>query len=478
MPAQSGVAFENLSQKNVANGAQQMPTNSQIVERPENGQDTPRLQRRPSPADASPGTTPVFFHSHTLGLSGAETAPKIRGSSHTGPTLNGYHDNGPTNNPTTLAIAAGKRRGGAWGLPALIRPLPVRQRKKPKQPRLLPHFPALVEFVYNHRWATGEQVQMRFPERPRCKRTRQYQLANLVQLGYLALAPVRSTSPNFDYVYCTTAKGIRLIRETYEQRGLEWAGMPTESRKPYGMALDSILHELLLTEFDLDVWRTLGEREDIRHVMHERRYFRKEKQLTYVHNGRTCRVKPDSGILVRYPVPTPRLLLHFIELDNGTLSSARTRQKYRLYDAWSRSTEGESYLRQLFHAYGSPNQEPTWRLLMIAHDKNKPGGDSRRLLDLFTQTLELPTAMRERVWLTTAENLQAAHESPAPLAAPIWLRARDARPWMGEYRAYMARLPKGRGQKPFAAQRKFVSERLSQLPLHSLFLFTASQQTA
>jgi hypothetical protein len=372
-----------------------------------------------------------------------------------------------------------KRRGfgSAWDLPALIRPLPLRQRQRPKRPRLLPHFPAIVEFVYDHRWATGEQVQWRFPELLNSPKTKDNHLANLVQLGFLAVAPVRSTSPNFPYVYSATTKGVRLIADTYREHGLTWAGAKTETVKAQGMALVSILHEVLLTEFDLAVWRTQQGIGSIKRLMMERRYFRCDRQLQFYEGGQTQRLKPDGGFLMRNE-ETGRLLMHFIELDNGTLSAAKTRRKYQLYDSWSRSPEGGKYLGEHFAKFGATSSEPNWRLLMIAHAKDREGGNERRLLDLLAQTLDLPTAMRERIWLTTAEKLRNCHELKEPLTRPIWLRARDARPWIGEYRQFMRKLRQEKRHQRFAAQRKFVAEWLSDFREHPLFSLTASHQAA
>ncbi|MCA9093703.1 MAG: hypothetical protein KDA68_09470, partial [Planctomycetaceae bacterium] len=119
--------------------------------------------------------------------------------------------NGVENDATSATTSRGERerlRTG-WELPELIRPLPRRRRVcAAKPPRLLPHHPALLEYIYLSRFATASQVQRRFSTWLRSARTTQWQLANLVKLGLLATAPVRSTSPNFPYVYFTTGMGV------------------------------------------------------------------------------------------------------------------------------------------------------------------------------------------------------------------------------------------------------------------------------
>lgn len=51
--------------------------------------------------------------------------------------------------------------------------------------------------------------------------------------------------------------------------------------------------------------------------------------------------------------------MHLTELDNGTLSAARTRRKYHHSDTWSRSSEAGNYLAELFARFGAVDQEPT-----------------------------------------------------------------------------------------------------------------------
>lgn len=443
----------------------------------ENGQVAQQTRRRPAAADAWLRTTPGFFHSHALGLAGPQGAPKTRGSS-SRPTPNGDHDNGSLNGLTALRTTRQRRQPRtAWDLPELIRPLPVRRSPCPKRPRVLVHYPAVVEYVFGSRLATASQIRRRFPDYLGPERTAQYQLANLVHLGYLATASVRSTSPNFPFVFLATGRGVGLVRKTYAALGRPWTAAPTEQARAQGQSLDSILHELLLTEFDLAVASTLKHREDLARLFSERRYFRRNKQLRFFHQGRLHRVIPDAGFLLRQAFPTPgrpdvpraSLLLHLVELDNGTMSLARIREKYGEYARWAGSDAGRDYLHRLYQEYGATARTDNFRLLVIAHDKARGEGDRRRLVDLFGQALALPSPMRDRIWLTTVEDLKRHQDDRAPLDAAIWLRLRDARPWLPRYREELATLPPTRVSAYYAFQRRFVGPRLADLPRHPLF---------
>jgi hypothetical protein len=446
------------------------------VERPENGPVNQQKRRRPRQADAfQRATGGDLSPSHPLGPKGVQSTLKCRRQSPSRTTPNSDHPNGSPNGLTARATARVGERRTAWQLPELIRPLPVRRHQITKRPRLLPHYAAMVEFVYQSRFATGGQIQQRFGDYLLSQRTAQYQLANLVQLGYLKTAPVRSTSPNFPYVYYASRGGVQAVADAYRQLGLSPRLTAGEFTKPQGVALDSLLHELLLTQFELSVWKSLRSRGDLRCLLRERRYFRRGRQLAFADQGVTRHVIPDAGFLLQMNSQTSgrfkaatSLLLHFVELDNGTMSPSRIADKYRQYSLWAESNEADRYLTHLYHEHGENTAKAGFRLLLIAHANLAPGGDQRRLIDLLLPALELPSAMRDRIWLTTAEQLRLQEHSPAPLSAPIWLRARDAKRWMADYRGYLVGLPGG-ALKQSAEKRQYIAERIAKMPLHSLF---------
>ena len=70
--------------------------------------------------------------------------------------------------------------------------------------------------------------------------------------------------------------------------------------RPNGVALPSILHELLTTEFDLAVWKTIENRGDLARLFVERRLLpaRQATRFSSTH-GRVHRVVPDSGFLLQ-----------------------------------------------------------------------------------------------------------------------------------------------------------------------------------
>ena len=320
------------------------------------------------------------------------------------------------------------------------------------------------------RFATASQVQRRFPNWLRTSRTTQWQLANLVQLGFLATTPVRSTSPNFPFVYFATGRGVRLVNETYAAHHLDMTYPVGEGRKASGVAVDSILHELLLTEFELAVKQTVESRPDLALLATERRYFRQERQLRFYQAGRSRRVIPDAGFMIRVGnagVGTSQnnslaTILNFVELDNGTMPPGRVLEKLQQYAAWSTSESGQKYLQQAYGLHRTFVPQFGFRLLIVVHDKQRPDGDERRLAALFQQALELPAAMRDRLWFATAADLKSRQHQSPPLADEIWYRGRDAKGWLRDY----LRLPE---QNANGLRRQFVAGQLLALPRHPLF---------
>jgi hypothetical protein len=371
----------------------------------------------------------------------------------------------------TTAIGTAREREGrrrprtAWELRELIRPLPVRRHPTARRPR--PHVfdPALVEWVYESRFATVAQLQQRFPERLKSQRTAQRHVQRLMQLQLLAPAPVRSTGPNFPLVVYATGRGIRLIRDTYAKLGKYWNGPRTEDGKAQGLALDSILHEVLLTEFDVRLQRSLEARNDLMLLKRERRYFRRDRQLTYERQGRRQRIIPDAGYLAVVETGRGRELLPLmlLEFENGTHSVAKLRRKLKRYQHWTEQAAAE-YLQRVYAAYGEP-QKRSFRLLFVAHDKHGNVTDERRLLDLLVQVLQLPRALRDSIWLTTAAELAELPEEADLSEAPIWWRARDLRYLAAELQQVPAETTTGQ----LRAQRQLVAEQLPTLGRHALF---------
>lgn len=360
----------------------------------------------------------------------------------------------------------------AWELRELIRPLAL--RRKPAQNRdcrtRQPFDPALVEYVWANRYVLVSHLQRRFSHWLPTQRTAQRHVGRLIQQKLIAPAPVRSTGPNFPMVLTATGRGVTLVKETYAAHGIEWDGALTEERKAKGLALDTIHHELLLSELDVGLQLTVDAREDLTLLERERRYFRANRQLTYKGRGRTRRLVPDAGYLVAVRDSGERKLLplHFIEMENGVHSVAKIRSKVRAYSQWA-EVEAANYLQRLAGQHGEDQRPLRFRLLVICHDKYGTVSDERRLLDWLTACLDLPRRMRQVIWLTTATILQDHQHDQAPLAGGLWYRANDLAKHLKEYARQKSQWGTIPATSLYARQREFVRKQLACLSKHPLF---------
>lgn len=468
-----------------------------MQEQPQNSQDPQQQRRRPVQADAIPRPTAGCRPSSCSAPGAADAGPpgfaeltppprsrpigRRRTATCETATWNS-RTNGSTARPTVREGERGRDLRSGWQLPNLIRPLPVRRRERRRRKRRLQrHWPALIEYVYQSRFVIPSQILRRYPQWLKSARTAQWQLAGLVELGLLATAPVRSTSPNFPFVYYATGRGVRLVNDTYAQAASTRRYPPGEGCKRHGLALQGILHEVLTTEFELAVRQTIGDRPDMKLLLTERRYFRRDRRLRFNDQGRSQTLVPDAGFLVAQIAergtttgashnvsfaskifPDRQGILYLVEFDNGTMPAARFGQKLRRYSRWAESDTGLRYLERLYAQFDLRAPESGFRLLVIAHDKLHAGGDQKRLAELFTQGLTLPAAMRDRLWFATAADIASHQEDSPPLAAEIWYRGRAAKAWLPAFYA----LPE---RKPNTSRLRYVAEHLPLLDRRSLF---------
>jgi hypothetical protein len=317
------------------------------------------------------------------------------------------------------------------------------------------HVPAVLEFLYENRYATADQVQRRFARYLPTHRTARRHLAEMQALGYVTLAPCRSTSPNFPNVYVCTSKGVKRIRDACRTLGVPWSPGVTNRPGQGSFSSEFLLHELLVTEVALAVWSTGQTVPHVEVLETQRREFRSWTDLRFGYRGELVRLEPDYGFLTRTPAEGD--LQHFVELDQGTMGLARMREKLLRYHAWSQSDPGRAFLGGL-----------GFRVLVVVHDF-AADKDERRLLDLYSVAALLPGPMRERIWLTTASRLATVSGDRAPLAHPLWFRAHDAQSWAAPFQAFLTQLLRGHGHRRATKRRAYVAAHLEHTPLKLLF---------
>jgi hypothetical protein len=344
--------------------------------------------------------------------------------------------------------------------------------KNTTHPRLLPHYPAVVELAWHERFILARQVQHFFADTIRAKSTLFHQLNSLIHFGYLTRTHRRQNDPSLPTIYQATRKGLTFVQRHYADRGVFWPGGPVEPHDHEGVSDLFLDHEHLCTDFDLALYRTVAERPDISLAMHDRRFGTRPVPIRYDHAGEAHTIEPDIGFLTTAAHHQP--LLTFVEVDRGTKSGLAVLRQLQAYERWAATDASDRYLAMLYQENGcliDTATHPDFRILVIAQDSRRNGDDASRLVLLFQRHLSLNRFLRHRTWFTTAHAIQVHQHEAAPLAAPIWIRGKDARSWITEYHAFTQQLPTSPGHAPLRLrwQMQFVRQHLKAQRRWALF---------
>lgn len=293
--------------------------------------------------------------------------------------------------------------------------------------RWQPHYPALIAFVWQHRYATLAQIHRRFSTIIKSRRTLSYQVRKLTAAGYLTHVPIRAVMPTHPFVYIATNKGMRLVATAIESRtGRPWSeGRGEERRAGRGYGLPFIQHELAITDVDIAMRELVENRADIQLVGHERRYHQPQKQLTYWQGSVQHTLRPDAGYHLVHQRHGRRWLdVCFLEYDRGTMRPQRVGEKLVAYRRWSESSDGLMYLRGLNRThYGRLTGRPTFRLLLVAQSRPGEGRDVTRLARLVDEAAAFPRLFLKRLWLIESEALHQTVDNQVGVGDRTWLPA-------------------------------------------------------
>lgn len=381
-------------------------------------------------------------------------------------------------------VAKSRPRTTAWELADRHHDQATRKPSRPNpnkpKPRFKDHFVRLIYFIYNSRYATADQVQARFPKLFPSDRTCRRHLKELCDLYYLSRTDVKSTGANWPHVFFCNPKGTQLLREQLN--------LKLKNAREEGKSLQSIEHELFLTEFDLSCYQTIGLTPNQSICYHERRYMQQDKRLKYTPPPPSDKpnqemaeqpLVPDAGFMLKVSQKNQQAFLqYFVELDNGTEGASVVLNKFKKYLYWA-SQGGQQYLINLYHKHGSSNPKATFRLLIIARRRGLTGTDQHRLADLYAQTLDpaIPKGLRHRMYFVTVAKLhQHQHDTP-PLKAAMWYAGKDAADWCQPYQDLVESLGNKSSHQTYQQKRQFVLDHLALQPTHPIFPIPQLQTT-
>jgi hypothetical protein len=301
-------------------------------------------------------------------------------------------------------------------------PLYANRRILEKPVKVRPHFAPILAFVYRNRFAIGSQIQRRFPSVLKSERTCRRHLEELQVLGLLDVVPTRGLGSNFPKVYFVTAKGIRSFRRSLAENGTSWEPGRIDragQRGREGYAAETVIHELLTTEFLLALWQTVQNRLDLELLSVQRRSLAKHDAFRVSVGGRQSRLVPDAMFL--FHQQNEGMCSCFLELDNGTMNRKQLMTKFRRYDSWGRSARGQEYLTSLYRGHGAESPRASFRILVVARDS--AGNDARRTRELAKAAAKASADLQRRTWLATTADLCAIQSMSRPLEILHWQTA-------------------------------------------------------
>lgn len=220
---------------------------------------------------------------------------------------------------------------------------------------------------------TASQVQRRFPNFLPSGRTARRHLAELQEsLGYLDLAP--TPSPLWPKVYALSRKGLKKLQTTSVNTGSPWQPSVLDRRRTHGYSALHVLHELLITEFLLELKGFVETQSNLELLTTERRSLSRHSAFQVGHNDSAQRLVPDAYFVVRRKAAG--LLGTFLEIDTGSMSLRQIRQKLRRYADWKQTSRAQAFLEDSFRTLGAQKPRPVFRVIMIC--AGKPGINVRK----------------------------------------------------------------------------------------------------
>ena len=325
-------------------------------------------------------------------------------------------------NTQAPALKPTKTAHSVWELPKLLRSVHHYRKSKQNIGRERPHYRAILAFIHRHRFAVADQIQRRFSKYLPSDRTARRHLAEMEALGFLSVVETCNVSPLWPKVYFVTGRGLARLRQVLQDQGKEWSETLRDRRRSEGVSAQHVLHEILTTEFLLNIWADVQAHSDLEILTTQRRALAKHDSFKVSVGGRSTRLQPDGMFLYRQKAKG--MMCCFVEMDMDSMSLKQMSAKFRRYQAWAESSAGVSYLKTLYARYGATEPTAAFRILMVIGSRDRQA-ESRRLARLMKLAGTLQPQIRNRIWFTTVQEFSSTTESSRLLMGPHWHRPRD-----------------------------------------------------
>jgi hypothetical protein len=101
-------------------------------------------------------------------------------------------------------------------------------------------------------------------------------------------------------------------------------------------------------------------------------------------------------VLFRYRSPQGDMI-DFVEVISGTRSITSVKSKLQKWAEWSESEEAKTFLISKYTGFGSKNSKPTFRFVIVVHNRNLIGADHGWERQVLNATFHVPEELQRRV---------------------------------------------------------------------------------
>jgi len=236
-------------------------------------------------------------------------------------------------------------------------------------------------------------------------------------MGELAVVQTNNTSPLWPKVYFVTRRGLTKLKQALSQMGQQWTKNLKDRRRPAGQSALHVLHELFIAEFLLNVWSATQACKEFEILTMQRRSLARYDAFKVVVAGRPTRLQPD-GMFV-YRQQGKGMMCCFVEVDTGSMTLKQLTAKFQRYQAWADSANATAFLTGQYASHGANRPTTSFRILMIV-GSGEQTASQRRVEQILELLLSFSSALRNRIWLTTVQDINASSESGKMLDRSFW----------------------------------------------------------
>jgi hypothetical protein len=196
---------------------------------------------------------------------------------------------------------------------------------------------------------------------------------------------------------------VNHLRQSLGSAGREWTPGVSDRRRNEGYSARHILHELFVTQYLLEIWEeSQRDSAGLELLKTERRSLTRHSAFRFTTGGQIEQLTPDGMFLTRKR--ERGMICSFVEIDMGTMVPRQIQEKFRRYDAWANSNNGQHYLINLYREHGAQSPRTSFRIEFVCADLPDSRAVSR--IQMILGVAESFPAVKKRLRIRSTNELE------------------------------------------------------------------------